>query len=76
LRPEKDPRLALVEIPHELDGDFEVLFVLPTAAAGGVPRRRQVAAVGRASDLDQPLRAAAHRADVMAERRTGPARPA
>jgi hypothetical protein len=40
------------------------------------PRRRQVAAVGRASDLDQPLRAAAHRADVMAERGTGPACPA
>jgi hypothetical protein len=37
---------------------------------------RQVATVGGAADLDQPLRAAAHRADVMAERRTRPARPA
>jgi hypothetical protein len=39
------------------------------------PGGRQVAAVGWASDLEYPLRAAAHRADVVAERRTGAARP-
>jgi hypothetical protein len=39
------------------------------------PGCRQVATVGGAADLDEPLRAAAHRADVVAECRTRPARP-
>jgi hypothetical protein len=65
---EEEPRLPLAEVAHELDEHRDVALLLADE------RRRRVLAsagepgtVGRAFDFDQSLRAAADRADLLAE---------
>ena len=71
----EDLRLALVEIANDLHGEFEVALLLADDRCGRVlARRGEVDAVGRALDLHLALGAAADGTNLMAERRTGPAR--
>jgi hypothetical protein len=68
---EEDLRLALAEVPHEMYEQPEIALLLPDDDS-----RRMFACacepgtVGRALNLNETLRAAADRADLLAERGT------
>src|SRR5579864_579672 len=67
---QKNLRLPLVEVARELDEQTEVALLLTDQRRRRMlARSGKVRAVARTADLGQPLRPAADRADLMAERR-------
>ena len=68
---EQQLRLALAEVAHELREEREVALLLAQRGGGRMlPGGREIHAVVWTRDLDEALRAAAHRADLLVERRT------
>lgn len=73
---EEELRLALVEVAHELHEEAQVALLLPHLDCRGVLAcAREPRAVGGALYLDESLRAAAHRTDLLADGRTAASRP-
>jgi hypothetical protein len=69
---EEQPRLALGQTCERWQQIRPIVFLLALHDCRRVrPRRRQVDAVTRTPDFNEPLRAAAHRADLLSNRRTG-----
>ena len=68
---EKELRLALVEVAHELQEEREVVLLPADHGRGRMfARGGEERAVGRALNLDEPFGAAARRTDLLAESRT------
>src|SRR5262249_31682748 len=72
---QKDLRLTFAEIAHQLYESADVALLLAHHDRGRMlARAREPRAVARTRDLHEAFGAAAHRADLVAERRTAASR--